>query len=80
MENSPKQVAQKPGTRKKGKLLWAALAIFIAYIAHLYIIYGSFEFITEIFQGDLIRIGSLVLTAWVVGGWYLLSRLFKNLN
>ena len=67
----------KPG--KKRRFMWTVIGVFTAYVLHLYVIDGSFSFFTDIFKGDLIRIGSVILTAWVIGGWYLLSRLFKNL-
>lgn len=79
MKDSPEEAKGKDRKGKKRMVLWVALGVFAAYVLHLYIIYGSFEFITDIFQGDLVRIGSLILTVWVIGGWYLLSRLFKNL-
>lgn len=69
---------EKLKSRNK-KFVTVAFLVFLAYLFHLYLATGSFNFITNIFKGDFVQITSMVLTLFVIIGWVIIYRLFKKL-
>jgi len=56
----------------------AAGTVFAAFVIHLYFAYGSIGYIDNLLKGDMVTIVSTILTSWVLIGWYILFRFFRN--
>jgi len=71
---------QKIWNNRKKKALLVAILGFSAFNVHLYLVYGSFDFLFNQFKGDLITIANFLFLAFVLSGWYIVYSVFSKVS
>lgn len=69
----------KPKKRNHKRAILIAMAGFAVFSVHVFMSKGSSEFVQGLLHGDFIYISNLVMTTFVISGWFLVYKFLGRL-